>query len=279
MLRAANGWSLGLVSVLCVLALAGCGGSGATASGPAPAATSTPLPQVATMTIGILVPAKASPAPNVPAWAPNAQGLAIWLYPANGSQATTPSAVADLSSNGNCTSVGNNLRQCALKFTAPVGNALITATVYDRSPSSGKPRGNDLATTTVPQRVAAAGPNTLTFAIGGVPASFDVTPASVTVTPAPSSTASPAARSAIEVNVDARDQNGNVILTDQFANPVTVSVSGDANGTLSPQSTRLESPGDSPITFTYNGRPMAGQASITVGAANASSTSVAVNPH
>ena len=281
MWRAVVGRSLALVSSICgLLALSACGGSSATVSGPAPAATATPGAQAATMTIGILVPTKSSPAADVPAWAPSAQGLAIWLYPANGTQSTTPSAVADISAAGNCVLVAGGQRQCALKFTAPAGNSLITATVYDRSPNSGKPRGNDLATTTAPLHLTAAGPNTISFTIGGVPASFDVMPASITVTPAAAGTTPSATHTPLPlaINVDARDQNGNVIITDQFANPVTVSVSGDANGTLSPQSARLASSGDSPITFTYNGRPMSGQASITIGAPNASSASIAVSP-
>jgi len=203
---------------------------------------------------------------------PSTLGASITVYGALATPPPTPTVVADLSSSSPlCTPNSDGSRTCNVQVQAPVGNDDFIVNTYDQAPVNGAiPSGANLLSTSTLQFVIQAGQvNTLPLTLGGVPAAIVLAPPGFLVPPNQTST--------FTFTVNAKDADGNYIVgPGNYNAPITLSISGDPNNTISLSTTTIASPATSTVTATYNGGALPGTATITGSAAGATSGSLTV---
>jgi|GEM_PF-1210438 len=272
---------LALVATL-IAALAACSHGGGTSlpavqgGGSGTIAVGNPSRGGAKTTLAIRVPAslKSSNAQKrTPQYvSPSTLGASITVYGALATPPPTPTVVADLSSSSPlCTPNSDGSRTCNVQVQAPVGNDDFIVNTYDQAPVNGAiPSGANLLSTSTLQFVIQAGQvNTLPLTLGGVPAAIVLAPPGFLVPPNQTST--------FTFTVNAKDADGNYIVgPGNYNAPITLSISGDPNNTISLSTTTIASPATSTVTATYNGGALPGTATITGSAAGATSGSLTV---
>ena len=273
-----------IVAALVVgLGLAACGGGGGHALPPATA------PQSVTnagsgavkpagngrLTLKLKVPARTATTSSKrePQYVSAAsESMAIYVSPVIAPTPSAPSVVVDLNPNDSgsaCTYNGDGSRACTISFGAPDGNDAFTIDAYDESPVSGAIPGNAklLSTGTVIETIQANTVNTFSMTLEGVVAGLQFSRPSVFLQ---------TYASANSLTVNALDADGNIIISDPYANPITVTANGDPsigdcassqytsaftfgtsdgatnNGTTT---MTLNSPSDAAFALYYNGAP------------------------
>jgi hypothetical protein len=128
---------------------------------------------------------------------------------------------------------------CSVTVTAPVGNDTFKVALYDAASAGGNLLGTGTASTTV----VAGTVSTLGITVGGVVASVILSLANTT----------PVAGSPLPITltVEALDADGNIIVADPFATPITLTDS-DTSGATQLSTTTLNAPVQS-VNVTYDG--------------------------
>ncbi len=196
---------------------------------------------------------------GVPAVAgPNAVGLAVTLPRATASSSQrriafiapsvrsgkfavnggTPVVAALVAGAPGCATTAAGLT-CTITLEAPAGSDTFSVALYDAASAGGSLLGSGSATATIAPNVS----NTVGITIGGVVASVLLSLA--TTTPVQG------AMVQIPLTVEALDADGNIIVTDPFAVPLTLTDS-DTSGNTQLSTTQLTSPG-TPVNVLYTG--------------------------
>ena len=252
-------------AAIVALALAGCSGGGRSVIPPATGGTGTAVltPAADALKVTIRIPATgASAAARKPAYvSPSTNGIAITVYPALATPPPSPTAVADVSaSSPNCTNNPDGSRTCQISVQAPIGNDFFIVTTYDQVPAGGVPQGAQLSTATLQYQVRAGQVNTLPLTLNGIIATVVLGPTGYLV---------PASPQTLSLSVNAKDADGNIIIgPGNYSSPISLSISGDPNGTTTLSLSQVTSPATSALTINYNGGNIA-TVTITGAAAGA----------
>jgi hypothetical protein len=236
--------------ILVAVTAAGCSsGGGGSAPVAQPVATPTQAPSngaKTTVTLVIAPPhaAQASHAKRRPKYvSPSTLGGAFYVWPSGGTQPSSPTAVADLSSTStNCTANSDGSRSCTVSLSASGGNDTIKAILYDQKPSGSTISGNALSTGSAQANITANQTNSVPITLFGIPvtASISFAPSYLSKGVSGSSTGT----------LVAKDADGNVI-SGTYSTAITI-VNGDTTGattftpTIIPDSTTT-------TAFAYNG--------------------------
>jgi 6-phosphogluconolactonase (cycloisomerase 2 family) len=241
-----------LGTFVCVFALGACAGGGSTpASGPAQSksavALSIHIPETTTSS-GKRVPKYVSP---------STQGLQV-TDSVHGSGTTAFTANVDLSpGSASCIAVTGG-RTCTTSIAAPATSDDFTLTTYDAPPSSANfgQAAHELGTATVTTTIVGGSSNTVSVALGGLPASLRLL--------VPYGSFYGNAALAFSLGMQALDADGNIILagfntavnganseTDTYASPITVSL------------TEAHPNGGGDMKLSLNGGPAATQVTVT----------------
>ena len=170
-----------------------------------------------------------------------------------------PDTVAVLSPGTNTIPVG-----------LPAGSDAITVSIYASSNAS----GTALATNTVTQTVGAGIVNTIRLTLGGVAQTIALN--GPFVAPADGATHT------FNLSVTAKDASGaTIIAPGNYASPINLTVTGDANHALSLAVSQLTVPsatGPATVTVTYDATKALTSGTITASASGATSATTTVNP-
>ena len=197
-------------------------------------------------------------------------GGTLTVYATTSTPPASPSAVVDLSSNSTaCTTNTDGSRSCAISVSAPVGNDVFVFNTYDQAPVNGAiPQGaNLLSTATLDSTISLGVSSTIGLTLKGVVAKISVSPSGYLVPPN--------GTTALSVNVNAYDSDGNVIVGpgnygDANGNDVNIGLSASSSAiTLSTAS--VLAAGTS-VTATVNPTNLSGIATITATAGSLSSS-------
>lgn len=282
------------------LALSGCsGGGGSSSSGALPPSnppsvlTPTPGPALATVPVQVkaIYAAPGSPAPQSkgrhPLFvSPSTNSAKLVIYP-HGSGTAQATYVYDLSvGSGLCT--GSAPRTCTFNINAPVGNLDFVLDNYDLAPVAGAIPGpaQHLGTTILTQNIVANTPNTVTFALSGIPTVVALSTGAGPLTY--TSEAADGSTHTLAITASVKDVDGNVIGgTASYSTPVSVSLaeaggSGHSvlviNGTPSGVAGTLTSP-TTTLAVQYDGLGAVGYTTVlNVGASSATLSPLYVTP-
>ena len=251
--------------------LSNCGGGGGSPQLPVPNAPKEPT---TTASFSIKVPASVA-GPNarrgkyIPA---NAGSVRVSVTSVNGAapnpaipdiiQAISPTATG-------CTMASGNL-VCTVTAIVPVGQVALTVTIYQ----SGNGTGTPLATNVVNVTINASGTSVVAVTLGGVPSTIQL--GGQLVVPADG------AIHTLPLNVSVQDASGaTIIAPGTYSVPITLAITGDPNGALTPATTQVTGPaasGPNIVAIAYNSAKPLTSATITASATGSTSATASVDP-
>ena len=188
----------------------------------------------------------------------------MYAYPGAASPAPSATPIAFFNVGPNSplctTSTGAVARTCTVGLALAPGSTLITAVLYDQSalptpipttsPAPTAAPFNALASATMQTTIVANAANPVNLILNGIPASLSI--ATVTLNN-PISPSGSTASQPFTVPVTAQDADGNVIMTDPYASPISVKVYGPS-GIVSPSSPQpITNAASAGASFTYSG--------------------------
>jgi hypothetical protein len=175
----------------------------------------------------------------------------------------TPVVAALVSGAPGCVTTTSGLT-CTVTLTAPIGNDTFRVALYDAANATGSLLGTGSATAAI-----ALGDSTVGITIGGVVATVSL--ALGTTTPAGGAPVT------IPLTVTALDADGNIIIADPFATPITLTDS-DTSGVTHLSTTTLASPTQA-VSVIYSGEELANATfSASVSGATISVRTVVLTP-
>ena len=250
--------------LLACAALAACAGGGSRAVSP-PVQPKAAAKATVTATLRIPAVKRAVHGRRTPLWIPaSAQGVALTFWPQGAAQPAAANAVFDVSATSALCTSDNTGRNCVLTIAVPPGPINVLMVLYDAKPSAGAAQGTALASGSATATIVANTSNALSIVAFGIPASLAVTPVAITSGVA----------SDVTPLVIVADAAGDIILTDSYDSPITVTVNG-AGGAITPASIDLSAPADA-ATFHYDGTAIVGQPSFSASGGSASGASTIV---
>jgi outer membrane protein assembly factor BamB len=178
---------------------------------------------------------------------PSTLGIGVSAYPSGTTPPVTDQAFFDAApGSATCASNPDGSRTCVFSVNAPVGTDDFRVDLYDAVPSgeadSGKLLGTGYA---LSQIVSSTSANTLSIVIDGVIASLATAPS--TIVPIENGTTQ-----AFPVAINLLDADKNYIVgLDPLANPVSLTLSGDPNQTLSLSAKTIATGAGNRVTLTY----------------------------
>lgn len=156
-----------------------------------------------------------------------------------GVNGSTPQVVQLVAGAPGCTTTASGLT-CVITVQAPIGTDTFAVALYDAPSASGALLGTGTATVAITDANTAVG-----ITIGGVVAAVRLTLAN----PAPAG----GAAATLSLTVTALDADGNIILADPYATPITLSNS-DTSGATQLSSATVTTPAQA-VTVGFNGTP------------------------
>ena len=223
----------------CAFGLAACGGGGHSlpsllgsnpVTGSGGAASSA---KKATLKLKIKIPAKTttSATKRAPQYvSAGSQTLVIYAYPLIAPTPSAATATIDLNPSdpgSACTLNSDGSRSCTVSFAAPDGNDVVTIDAYGPAPSPAPypipsglgPNGAPLLSAgTMDTTIAPNTVNSLNLTLEGVIAGLQFSRTALFLQ---------SSASANQISVNATDAEGNIIVSDTYANPITVTATND----------------------------------------------------
>jgi streptogramin lyase len=259
-----------LLGLLLAAAIAaGCGGGGGAGSALTPQHDGPVAGQSAHTTISVTIPGPSGSSVRTPKLiTANTASFTLQVYTVDGvtpDPQPTPLSIQITNTQFCTTSSGSTT--CSVDFPVPIATAVVVIiSTYD---ANGNLLGEGFAGP-FNSTLATIAPQTVV--VGGV---LKTILTSATALSAPQD----GAKHTVSFTVLGRDSSGNTILPPgNYPAPITVSVSGDPNGALTPVTTTITSPGPSglaTVSVTYDStKTLSGVATIAVNAPNATGTSV-----
>jgi virginiamycin B lyase len=167
-------------------------------------------------------------------------------------------------------------RSCTAAFDAPSGDDTFVVTTYDAPPVNGAFSGaKQLAAANVNQTIVAGTQNTINVVLDGVLSSLLVE--------APAQQIRGTAASSQNLVVEGLDADGNVIVTDAYADasgspsPIALAVSPNTGSVFTLGSTSLSAPAAAGVPLTYNGSASSAFAATITATSGALQASASVN--
>jgi outer membrane protein assembly factor BamB len=212
-----------------------------------PASSSTHA-KTARVTIRITSKSKHPGGKRLPRYiSPSTLGIGVSAYPSGTTPPATDQAFFSAAPGSpTCTSNADGSRTCDFSINAPLGTDDFRVDLFDAVPSGESDSGKLLGTGyALNQIVTSTSVNTLNLVIDGIIASLAIAPN--TIVPVENGTTQQ-----FSVAVNLLDADGNYIVgSDPLENPVTLTLSGDPNQTLSLSAKTIATGAGNRVTLTY----------------------------